>query len=628
MAYTLVKFNRTRFFLTRFLLAAALLFVILQTSFYVSETSNFEERRASILAALERAETIIQSELSAFATDLHILSHDDRLLDFALGNEDMYQPTLRGFMSFTEHKSSITQLRIISGEGKEIIRVNRKNGLAHEVPQEKLQKKSGRYYFTEALKLKTGQIYFSPIDLNVENGKIERPWRPVLRLATPLRAEGNGKRSVLIMNINAERWLNNVIHTQADTASPIQLANRDGYWLLGAPETELWGFMFGRETRLGTENPRLWSWITQHGDGEFDQDGVHYVFRTILRGSFAPYLTEHISPSSGNVALVAFSELPSPTIPGSWNVASALLTAVLMAALAVICFGWARAAEARHLAMQGKEAAQAEMIRRERLASLGSLVAGIAHELNTPIGSAVLVGSTLSSRFQEFLEMIKSGKILRSDLEVFERDLGFGMTILLRNLERAADLIGHFKQMAMDQTSERRRKFELSDCVQDVLASISPQIRGKKIVIVRKIDPGLTLVSFPGALAQVLINLITNAQMHAFGDDQSGQITITGKAAGSDEIELVVADNGHGIPEDLRQQVFERFFTTKLASGGNGLGLSIVRNIVESVLGGTVSASNAQGGGATLTIRFPRVSPDGATDYAQEKVDAQPQQAA
>ncbi len=116
--------------------------------------------------------------------------------------------------------------------------------------------------------------------------------------------------------------------------------------------------------------------------------------------------------------------------------------------------------------------------------------------------------------------------------------------------------------------------------------------------------------------------------MHAFGDDQSGQITITGKAAGSDEIELVVADNGHGIPEDLRQQVFERFFTTKLASGGNGLGLSIVRNIVESVLGGTVSASNAQGGGATLTIRFPRVSPNGATDYAQEKVDAQPQQAA
>ncbi|MEE4015130.1 ATP-binding protein [Roseibium sp. FZY0029] len=628
MPYTLVKFNRTRFFLSRFLLAAALLFVILQTSFYVSEKSNFEERRASILAALERAETIIQSELSAFATDLHILSHDDRLLDFAMGNEDMYQPTLRGFMSFTEHKSSIAQLRIISGEGKEIIRVDRTNGRPHEVPEEKLQEKSGRYYFNEALELNTGQIYFSPIDLNVENGQIETPWRPVLRLATPLQADETGTRSVLVMNINAESLLNNVNVTQATTASKIQLANMDGYWLLGVPDSRLWGFMFGRETRLGAENPQLWSRITQNSDGDFDQDGVHYVFRTILEGSSAPSVAEHITPTSRNVSLIAFSELRSPTLAGSWNAASALLTAVLMAVLAAICFAWAQAAGARHLAVLGKEAAQAEMMRRERLASLGSLVAGIAHELNTPIGSAVLVGSTLSSRVQEILEMIKSGKILRSDLQVFERDLGSGMAILLRNLERAADLIGHFKQMAMDQTSERRREFELKDCVQDVLASISPQIRNKKIVIVRKIEPDLNLVSFPGALAQVLINLITNAQMHAFGDDQSGQITITGKAVGADEIELVVADNGQGIPEDLRQQVFEQFFTTKLASGGNGLGLSIVRNIVESVLGGTVSASNAPGGGATLTIRFPRVSPYGATDYAQEKVDAEPKQAA
>ncbi|WP_162529979.1 ATP-binding protein [Stappia sp. BW2] len=628
MAYTLVTFNRTRFFLTRFLVAAALLFVILQTSFFMSEKSHFEERRASILAALERSETIIQSQLSAFATDLRILSHDDRLLDFAIGNADMYQPTARDFMTFVEEKPSIAQLRIISGDGQEIIRVERKNGHLLEVPQESLQKKSSRYYFTEALKLKTGQIYFSPIDLNIENGQIETPWRPVLRLATPLPADETGKRSVLVMNINAEKLLNDVIDTQAVTASPVQLANMDGYWLRGAPEAKLWGFMFGRETRLSVENPRLWSRISRHGDGEVEQDGVYYVFRTIFKGSFAPSLAGHISPSFRNVSLVAFSKLPSPTIAGSWNIASVMLTAVLTAILAVICFSWARTAEARHLAMQDKEAAQSEMVRRERLASLGGLVAGIAHELNTPIGSAVLIGSTLSSRVAEFLETIKSGKIHRSDLQMFENDLDSGMAILLRNLERAADLIGHFKQVAIDQSSERLREFELSNCVQDVLASISPQIRGRKIVIVPKIDPGLTLVSFPGALAQVLINLITNAQIHAFDEGQSGQITIIGKAAGRDEIELVVADNGRGIPQDLKQLVFEQFFTTKLASGGNGLGLSIVRNIVESILGGTVSASNTQGGGATLTIRFPRVSPFGAADNAQEKDYVEPQKAA
>ncbi|UES39066.1 sensor histidine kinase [Roseibium aggregatum] len=628
MTYTLVKFDGTRFFLTRFLSAAVLLLLILQTSFYLSEKSEFEDRRSSISSALERAETIIQTELAEFATDFHILSHDDRLLAFATGDEDMHQPTLRDFMAFAEHKPSITQIRVINDKGHETIRIDRNDGFLHQIPADSLQNKSGRYYFDEALKLKTGQIYFSPIDLNVERGQIEIPWRPMFRLAAPLQTDWDGKRSVLVMNINATRLLKNVIDTQVAATSPIQLANMDGYWLLGAPEPKLWGFMFGRDTRLEVENPLLWTKITEKGAGEFDHDGVLYVFRTITQGKFAPSLAEHVSPSIRNVSLIAFSEIPLPTVAGSWNLPATLLAAVLMAVLAAICIAWAQAAEARHTAERGKLEAQTEMMRRERMASLGGLVAGVAHELNTPIGSAVSVGSTLSSRVQEFLEMMNSGKILRSDLQTFENDLSAGMTILLRNLDRAADLIGHFKQVAMDQTSERRREFELNDCVQDVLASISPQFRGKKIVIVREIEPGLTLVSFPGALAQVLINLITNAQMHAFGEDQSGQITIIGKAIGTNVVELVVADDGHGIPEDLRQQVFEPFFTTKLASGGNGLGLSIVRNIVETVLGGTISASNAQDGGASLTLRFPKVSPFGAAGFTQEKEDAKQQQAA
>jgi len=250
----------------------------------------------------------------------------------------------------------------------------------------------------------------------------------------------------------------------------------------------------------------------------------------------------------------------------------------------------------------------AQLVQSEKLAALGNLVAGVAHELNTPIGNALMAVSTLADAQAQFRAALAAG-LRRSDLDAFLQSATTASDIGARNLYRAADLIASFKQVAVDQTSDQRRRFHLAEVVREIVVTLQPTLRRTPYTIVTSVADDIELDSFPGALGQVLTNLIDNAVLHGFAGRDHGVIRIVAQGAGADAVRLSIGDDGRGISAEMQKRVFEPFFTTRLGQGGSGLGLHIVFNTVANILGGTIALDSQEGRGTTFTLELPRTAP-------------------
>ncbi|MRV76459.1 GAF domain-containing protein [Duganella sp. FT92W] len=254
--------------------------------------------------------------------------------------------------------------------------------------------------------------------------------------------------------------------------------------------------------------------------------------------------------------------------------------------------------------------AQDELVRSKKLIALNSIVVGIAHELNTPIGNCMTMASTLATQTDSLSERYQSqGQALRkSELERFMADSQLANAVMLRNLERAAGLIGSFKQIAVDPAGAHRRRFVLADVVRE--AAHAARAPGEFHIDVQSdIAAALELDSYPGALGQVLANLLTNCRIHAFDGRDSGAIHIAAHPDGRGGMLITVTDNGAGIEARILDRVFDPFFTTKLGSGCCGLGLNIAHNIVTGLLGGRITCRSEAGKGATFAIELPLSAP-------------------
>jgi PAS domain S-box-containing protein len=259
--------------------------------------------------------------------------------------------------------------------------------------------------------------------------------------------------------------------------------------------------------------------------------------------------------------------------------------------------------------------AHEELVNSEKLAALGALVAGISHELNTPIGNSLMVASALNDQTATLNDSYHSNSgIKRSTLESYLGDVGRASDILVRNLHRAADLVNSFKQVAIDQTSSQRRVFSLSEVVSEILLTLWPMIRKSSYTVEQSIPEDLTFDSYPGPLGQVLTNLINNALLHGFEGRTHGTIEIAARDNGDGLIELTIRDDGIGIPAANLNRIFDPFFTTKLGAGGSGLGLNITHNIVTGILGGRVRVQSALDVGTTFTLTLPTVAPQKNSD--------------
>lgn len=251
---------------------------------------------------------------------------------------------------------------------------------------------------------------------------------------------------------------------------------------------------------------------------------------------------------------------------------------------------------------------QTELVRAEKLAALGELVAGVAHELNTPLGNSIMAISTLKDQAKDFTKQLAEG-IKRSTLDKYLANVSMASEIADRNLVRAAELVNSFKQVAVDQTSSQRRQFNLKAVLDEILLTLRPTFKRTPYQVETEIPENLTLDSYPGPLGQAITNLITNALLHGFDERDHGKVFIRAKLYDEKSVCIYIQDDGRGIAEEVQDKVFTPFFTTKMGRGGTGLGLHIVHNTVTQILGGTINMESTEGLGTLFTIMIPIQAP-------------------
>jgi len=251
---------------------------------------------------------------------------------------------------------------------------------------------------------------------------------------------------------------------------------------------------------------------------------------------------------------------------------------------------------------------QQQLVMQEKMASLGQLVAGVAHEINTPLGIAVTVASMLSDSSREAKRRLDAGELRRSDLVTYFERAVEGTRMVDESLARAAQLVRSFKQVSIDRDSDQRRKFNLEDYLQTLLQSLEPGCRRRSVRFALDCQHGLELNSYPGAIAQVITQFTQNALLHAFVD-RGGELRISAQAV-EQGVELRFADDGAGIAAEDLPHIFEPFFTRRRFNGNPGLGLHIVYNLVTARLGGSIQVISELGAGTCFVLRLPRVAPE------------------
>jgi PAS domain S-box-containing protein len=268
-----------------------------------------------------------------------------------------------------------------------------------------------------------------------------------------------------------------------------------------------------------------------------------------------------------------------------------------------------KAKDAAEAALRNLRETQNSLIEAEKLAALGRLVAGVAHEVNNPVGISLTVASSLERKTATFSDEVARGDLRRSSLHEFLETSRDAASQLVANLNRAAELITSFKQVAADRNYSDQRVFDLGDLTEQVVLSLRPGLRKHNLTLTVDCQPNLSMNSYPGPYGQVLTNLFLNSVAHAFPDGKPGTVDIQVRESGKDNVEIIFSDNGCGMSLDVRRRAFDPFFTTRRDQGGTGLGLHIVYSIVTNRLGGRLDLDSQPGGGTRIQMILPRVAP-------------------
>jgi signal transduction histidine kinase len=281
-------------------------------------------------------------------------------------------------------------------------------------------------------------------------------------------------------------------------------------------------------------------------------------------------------------------------------------------ALAALClflsWGLARSEIARRKAEEG-------LVHSERMATLGRMVASVAHDVNTSVGVCISAVSFLEDELKKTALSFADGSLKRSELERYLASAAESVEIASLNLQKAAELVQSFKRISVDRSNESAQAFRLRECIDQTLVSLRPRLRRGPYEVEVDCDPALEVVSNPGAVSQILTNLVENALVHAFEGRDSGTIAISADVAkaanlpkSADAVILRFSDNGVGMDRRTMERAFDPFFTTRADSGGTGLGLTIVRESVERALGGTIECESEIGKGTRFVITFPKIA--------------------
>ena len=249
---------------------------------------------------------------------------------------------------------------------------------------------------------------------------------------------------------------------------------------------------------------------------------------------------------------------------------------------------------------------QEQLVQSEKMAALGNLVAGVAHEINTPLGIGVTAASHLEGETRRLGEALENNTLTREGLAQFRQIALESAQLILRNLMRADKLVRSFKQVAVDQSTEEKRRIDLGVYLQEILTSLRPAMKKTAFEFIVDCPDGLMVTTYPGAIYQIVANLVMNSLLHGFADRAQGVIRLAARREGNDVV-LDVSDDGNGMEEETRRRIFEPFFTTRRGTGGSGLGMHIAWNLATQLLGGSISCDSAPGEGARFQLRIPAI---------------------
>jgi len=578
----------------------------------------YEMDRAVRLPERQAAQDALENAAQSMLRRLGRLRDDTRFIAFLtprLLETGSEAQLLETYTSFLMAGRDYHKVRWMDATGQERLRVDQEGGSILRVPGGALQDKRGRPFFENALLLQPGEIHLSPLDLNFENGRIEQPLRPTLRASSPFLM-ADGSVGVAVVNLHGNVLLKRLRDRASQSGFSLYLVHPDGYWLLGPTPGEAWGWQLGHaEHTVATFDPALWAAMQRRSAGSW-RDWSFTTLQAAWRGTEGDLLA-HADPTVGQLRLLvrAVARDDASRSP-VWLWPALLAQARGMARELAYMQRLRDSNAALELANEHLQAAQQELARAERLSSLGLMVAGVAHEMNTPLASAQLALGTLRGGIARLQAQVMAG-LRRSELESFLDEATEACTLADGELRRTSALVQRFKQVAVDRASLERRDFDLAE----VLLDADPRLRrgslDEGIALELDLEPGITLHSYPGPLEQVVANLLNNALLHAYPQARQGRIRLSAHRDGDALVRIEIADDGRGIAPEHLSRIFEPFFTTARNRGGTGLGLHIVHQIVTEVLGGRIEVSSHRAGdpgglpaGTCFTLIIPREAPE------------------
>lgn len=530
----------------------------------------------------------------------------------------------REFRYFVRFSPLVSQLRWLDETGQEKVRINVRARTISQVPDTQLQSKQNRDYFRTTIAFPGGKTYVSAINLNIEHGAIVTPFEPTFRAAIRTGRQDHLRDGVLIANFNIAPLLAR-LRRLGSPDSRLQLLDDAGYWLLHPDSAREWGRQKGQDTlRLPATEPALWQRMNETKLAEGIQvDGEIWSFASVR-------LSDTVTGRAPLRLLVGTQAGTATSLALTTGLAVGTTGLVLILLAGVLALRLARAqqregllaATLRNEKQERDEAYQAllssheqltalqdELVETRKLSSLGTMVAGVADELNTPAGGALMTLESLKSLHLDIMQRLASSPLNGELSRLFGR-CSEGFELAQNNIRRIVDLVRSFKRLAVDRAGESPQRFLLRGRIEDLEIALEPLLRQRQIQLDIAVPPSLGLRSYPGVLSQVLQNLLDNAIDHGFEPGQPGLISITAQAIDNQMIALEVSDNGRGIDAHIRNIMFDPFVTSGRDTGHTGLGLYLVRQWVTHVLKGQITIESTPGRGTRVLIRLPVSLPD------------------
>lgn len=581
--------------------------ILAWSAYHVSFNNKVDELKNIQHRTLFTTATLFSRELGSLSNLLQLLANSPNL---AIDSFEPFQDKNRlisvqeYFSEFGKVSPNIAQIRWLDHSGQEMVRVNFSSTQTPTVQTSGLQDKRSRYYFKQGMKVPAPKIYFSPIDLNIEQSKVVLPYEPTIRATIKTSSKTHFLAGLIIVNYRLDNLLNTIKDISvADTQ--INIVNQQGYWLVNPQPKNEWGFMLGQpQLTLKNESPVIWEYLSQHPTG-----GDIIIDNQL--SSFAPLATFAGSHSDANQLLLYTTSDKRHLVLAhsrSFYIALAVFLAFTLTGLAVNWRAYRyqgnlidvslklrnehqelnRVNKSLRENIAQQQLLQDELVEAHKLSSLGLMVAGVAHELNTPIGGAIISISIATNANLEFKNAMDKG-ITKSQFRAGVEAINGSLDMAKINLDKAVNHIKRFKRLAIDRVNEDYLDCSLNVIVSDLIASVQPRLKNGNVVIVEDIAPNLALISRPGIISQVLENLMTNSFTHGFAPGQTGIIEIKARKNGQNQICITVSDNGSGIPAAMQASVFEPFVTSNRGAGNIGLGLYMVNQWVTKLLAGKLS---------------------------------------